>query len=144
MGFEAVSCSKMSLLSSSWPHLTTAATIAFIHLICLLILLPGDRTAPLPPSPSFCPPSPLHSIYSINWWFNEMKTSSVTTNHRVHFSFFAFISKEIYKLQELLFLLFTFMCSQSQTTSSSTFPLLFSIFVIFPGALINSNGPFIG
>lgn len=34
----------MSPSSLSWPHLTTAAVLLFVHLMCLLILLPGDMT----------------------------------------------------------------------------------------------------
>lgn len=63
----AVLCLRMSLLSPLWPHLTAAAMFLFVHLMCLLIQLPGGMTT-LPPPPLFTTPL---SIYSWNWWFNE-------------------------------------------------------------------------
>lgn len=77
-------CLRVSLLSSIWPRLTRAATSSFVHLICLLIVLPGDLTmlsVSLWIAYLLCPPPPSPSIPATGDLMKNLVTMSDLSHH---------------------------------------------------------------
>lgn len=77
-------CLRVSLLSSVWPRLTRAATSSFVHLICLLIVLPGDLTmlaVSLWIAYLLCPPPPSPSIPATGDLMKNSVTMSDLSHH---------------------------------------------------------------